>query len=661
MANKRPPTAATGAPAAAPLTVLRPINRDAAGQPLGFNFTKADPKETVAWLPAGSTALTLERPPEAGGGAGSPLILNMSPLWPLHSLFTPEQAALHPQVATPALFQDVLRLVVALEALRPGAFAGFNSLQAHASVNHFHAHTGWAEEVHKSWLRGSASASSGLVPCLGYPATPLAPQPPHLAACGLSLSLVHWALPGLQLTTTSTSTSSSDSTPATSPAHLARLATAAGELCAALAAANTAHNVLFTALPTPSITIFPRRHQADSLRGAMGVAFAECIGLAVINSQQEYEALSGEGFLSELRACALPQEQLLGILTTHCHCESQAALAALAAPPATASSSSSSACASGEPLPPPTAPPQPPHAQPFLATATPADIAARQAVFDKLVWALPFTVGKNVSNAARESASQAGLQEAGSAAASSASASASSASAASSGADSGLPPDTDLTYGETPFPVIAWALAACHSLPSGLPPPGTGLFIDLGCGVGKPLYAAALLHQWGVCRGIEMVEALLDEADLLLEDWRGGLPVLAPGSSCATNSVPPAAAAVEIELYAGDAVGVKGGSSSSSSSSGWQAPRGPGLCSDPAAHLWTPADFVYACSTCFSEGLLGALLAASLRMRPGAYFLLSSTHFEHPAWEVVAEMSSAMSWGVATCYLQRRTAWVGEA
>jgi hypothetical protein len=180
------------------------------------------------------------------------------------------------------------------------------------------------------------------------------------------------------------------------------------------------------------------------------------------------------------------------------------------------------------------------------------------------------------------------------------------------------------------------------------------------------------LHEWKVCRGIEIVEALLEEADTLLEEWSSGLPYIPSGKGSTTAYlVPPGASRVEIELFSGDATlfpsssgggggggGLGGGGGSIvSGSSDWRAPCGPGLSSDPAAQLWTPADFVYACSTCFSEELLEALLRASFRMRKGAFFLTSSTCFEHPAWEVVATTSQPMSWGEATLYLQRRTAW----
>lgn len=39
-----------------------------------------------------------------------------------------------------------------------------------------------------------------------------------------------------------------------------------------------------------------------------------------------------------------------------------------------------------------------------------------------------------------------------------------------------------------------------------------GYFYDLGCGTGKPLVAAALLHEFDVCCGIECLEGLFTAA-----------------------------------------------------------------------------------------------------------------------------------------------------
>jgi len=68
----------------------------------------------------------------------------------------------------------------------------------------------------------------------------------------------------------------------------------------------------------------------------------------------------------------------------------------------------------------------------------------------------------------------------------------------------GLPKRTDeidLTYGDVPVAAIAQVIAAAR--------PATGtLFYDLGSGVGRGVIAAALLHQFACCVGIELLHDL---------------------------------------------------------------------------------------------------------------------------------------------------------
>ena len=222
----------------------------------------------------------------------------------------------------------------------------------------------------------------------------------------------------------------------------------------------------------------------------------------------------------------------------------------------------------------------------------------------------------------------------------------------------------DLTYGETPFDALARPLALIEKRFGGLPAPGTGVFADIGCGTGKPLFAAALLHEWRACRGVEIVEELLGEAETLVEAWEGGLPYAGPkGSKETLFRIPRACRAAAMELFCGDAAvgggGVGGGAGAGGGAGGaaarWSALKGDGLAADGGGFEWAEVDVAYACSTCFSEGLLSALAGASAAaMKPGSFFITSSAALEHPSWEVVAEEVHRMSWGPATVYLQRK-------
>jgi hypothetical protein len=181
------------------------------------------------------------------------------------------------------------------------------------------------------------------------------------------------------------------------------------------------------------------------------------------------------------------------------------------------------------------------------------------------------------------------------------------------------------------------------------------VFADIGCGTGKPLFAAALLHEWRACRGVEIVEELLGEAETLVEAWEGGLPYAAPkGSKGTLFRIPRACRAAAMELFCGDAAASAAAPQEGGGAARWGAMRGVGLASDSGGFQWADVDVAYACSTCFSEGLLCALAAAAAPMKPGTFFITSSSALSHPHWDVVAAEVHKMSWGPATVFLQRK-------
>ena len=53
-----------------------------------------------------------------------------------------------------------------------------------------------------------------------------------------------------------------------------------------------------------------------------------------------------------------------------------------------------------------------------------------------------------------------------------------------------------------------------------------GYFYDLGCGTGKPLVAAALLHDFDVCCGIECLEGLFTAAVELVGIYNAKVVIL---------------------------------------------------------------------------------------------------------------------------------------
>jgi hypothetical protein len=392
---KRPPPAA---PSEAP-PVVRPFN------PAGFHFNKAPPTEIIAhfFRDTGALACASENesaPPPAT--TSSPLWLNVSPIWPGHCLFTPRVEEGHPQVATPLLFGDVAMLVAAMgraedaEALsavsaawcpeRPaggGFFAGFNSLGAHASVNHFHVHTGWSPALcYTDAGGGTSGGGAGWLPGAGLPCqrAPLAPL--GAGDGGLRLYRVAWHVPGFLLAWEDGEGGGA-----------AALGRAAGALCAWLAGRNVPHNVVFARVPAAAeggggapppgaltILVFPRTHQRESFGGGMGVALAEIAGLAICTEPETWAGMCAASFSAELSAVGLPRAEFDAL---------EAAVIANALPAAAIASR-----------------------PPFLSAATQEEVDARATVWSELVWALPFGVGRDISTRVRDDARGGAVEDA---------------------------------------------------------------------------------------------------------------------------------------------------------------------------------------------------------------------------------------------------------
>ena len=59
-----------------------------------------------------------------------------------------------------------------------------------------------------------------------------------------------------------------------------------------------------------------------------------------------------------------------------------------------------------------------------------------------------------------------------------------------------------------------------------LPPPGQGVFFDIGAGTGKPVIGAALLHDFARASGVEYVQELYQVSLDLQRHW--GCPAVHP-------------------------------------------------------------------------------------------------------------------------------------
>jgi hypothetical protein len=184
-----------------------------------------------------------------------------------------------------------------------------------------------------------------------------------------------------------------------------------------------------------------------------------------------------------------------------------------------------------------------------------------------------------------------------------------------------------LVYGETPFRALGALLHRVQTL-LGVASFAGRVFVDLGAGTGKPVFAAALLHPgWRECRGIELVEGLHAASLELQERWEEGLPYFPKGEKKVAHRVPAAARATPVNLVLGDVT----------------------------AEDWADGDVVFSCSTCFEEPLMAAISARAERLRPGSVVVTCSERLTSPRFGLLEELPGmVMSWGPCDVYVHQR-------
>lgn len=178
-----------------------------------------------------------------------------------------------------------------------------------------------------------------------------------------------------------------------------------------------------------------------------------------------------------------------------------------------------------------------------------------------------------------------------------------------------------LVYGEiafVPFKVVLDVLKRWHHV---LKKPG-GTFLDIGSGSGKAVFAAALLHDFDACYGIEVLEGLHGISQEVLQRWE---KLIKPNFALSMQKK-----RTRITFTQGDALVVD-----------WPA----------------NVDLVFLNSTCFGERLMHALARKlALCCKSGA-IVITATHKLPDAQNFVELRQLTVTqeaWGDATWYLHRR-------
>ncbi|KAH7491279.1 hypothetical protein PRIC2_013899 [Phytophthora ramorum] len=178
-----------------------------------------------------------------------------------------------------------------------------------------------------------------------------------------------------------------------------------------------------------------------------------------------------------------------------------------------------------------------------------------------------------------------------------------------------------LVYGEiafVPFKVVVDVLKRWHHV---LIKPG-GVFLDIGSGSGKAVFAAALLHDFDACYGIEVLEGLHAISHEVLQRWES---IIKPNFSLSLQKK-----RTRISFTQGDALAV-----------------------DWPANI----DLVFLNSTCFGERLMYALARKLAQCCKAGAIVITATH-KLPDTQNFVELRQLTvtqeAWGDATWYLHRR-------
>lgn len=136
-----------------------------------------------------------------------------------------------------------------------------------------------------------------------------------------------------------------------------------------------------------------------------------------------------------------------------------------------------------------------------------------------------------------------------------------------------------------------------------------GKFYDLGSGIGKPVFAAALLHKFDSCIGIEVLQNLHNIGVQVKHKYDATIK-----ETCGVN----------VELFCGSILE---------------------LSAEKGGVDWTDGDVVFANSTCFEPEMMVELSRLGSRLKSGAFFITLSRPLEYSdGFTLLEEARYDMSW-----------------
>lgn len=178
-----------------------------------------------------------------------------------------------------------------------------------------------------------------------------------------------------------------------------------------------------------------------------------------------------------------------------------------------------------------------------------------------------------------------------------------------------------LVYGEIEFWPFAEVFLRIKEKYGGLSHKG-GVFVDIGCGTGKPVMAAALLHDFDICLGVEILENLVSACHKVLDVWKWKIirDVSYPDYMTEEKT------RTQIDFLHTDATTLD----------------------------WKAADVVFANSTCFNDALMTKISVKCDELKPGAFVITTTRAIENENFEILEVGKMGESWGEATVFIQRK-------
>lgn len=189
--------------------------------------------------------------------------------------------------------------------------------------------------------------------------------------------------------------------------------------------------------------------------------------------------------------------------------------------------------------------------------------------------------------------------------------------------------ETTLVYGEINFETFGIIIERIKKIygrqdvgasgPYGVLQGRGGIFYDLGAGTGKAVAAAAILHNFDQCVGVECLEGL----------YSISLEMLASYNTRGKTKLEDREFDTHCSYVYGDFT-------------------------DTKVRDWRDGDIVFANSTCYDDELMGKIADLAAGMKKGSFFVSFTKRLTSTDFIILEHDMMKMSWGEATVYIMQK-------